>query len=75
MLLRILSVALLWFSVAHFEEGKKGLVKDVHRLVKLGIRLEDSPKGAFMLHHNSKSSLVVEVKSKQHLYPLLNNLK
>ena len=52
-------------SVAHVEEGKKELVKDVHRLSRLGVRLEDSMKGGFMNHHNSESSLVVEVKSKQ----------
>ena len=50
-------------------------MKDVHRLVLLGVRLEDSPNGGFMVHHNSDSSLVVEVKSKQHLDPLLMDLK
>ena len=54
-------------SVSHVEEYKKDLVKDVHRLARLGVRLEDSPSGGFMVHHNSESSLVVEVKSKQHL--------
>ena len=49
-------------------------MKDVHRLVLLGVRLEDSPNGGFMVHHNSDSSLVVEVKSKQHLDPLLMEL-
>ena len=42
-------------------------MNDVHRLAKLGVRLEDSPNGDFMVHLNSKSSLVVWVKSKQHL--------
>ena len=42
-------------------------MKDVHRLARLGVRLEDSPNGGFMVHHNSESSLVVEVKSKKHL--------
>ena len=50
-------------------------MKDVHRLARLGVRLEDSPNGGFMVHHNSNSSLVVEVKSKQHLDPLLMELK
>ena len=54
-------------SVSHVEETKKDLVKHVHRLSCLGVRLDDSPNGGFMLHHNSVSSLVVEVKSKQHL--------
>ena len=62
-------------SVAHVEEGKKELVKDVHRLSRLGFRLEDSPKGGFMVLHKSVSSFIVEVKSKKHLDPLLMELK
>ena len=54
-------------SVSHVEEAKKDLVRDVHRMARLGVRLEDSPDGCFMVHHNSESSLVVEVNSKQHL--------
>ena len=42
-------------------------MKDFRRLARLGVRLEDSLNGGFMVHHNSESSLVVEVKSKQHL--------
>ena len=59
----------------HVEKEKKELVKNVHRLARLGVRLKDSPNGGFMVHHNSDSSLVVEVKSKQHLDPLLMELK
>ena len=51
-------------SVSHVDEAKKYQVKDVHRFPRLGVRLEDSPNGGFMVHHNSESSLVVEVKSK-----------
>ena len=51
-------------SVSHVEESKKKLVKDAHMLAQLGVRFEDSPNGGFMVHHNSESSLVVEVKSK-----------
>ena len=47
-------------SVDHVEEGKKQLVKDVHRLARFGVRLEDSPKWGFMVHHNCASSLKVE---------------
>ena len=39
------------------------------------MRLEDSPNGSFMVHHNSNSSLVVKVKSKKNLDPLLMELK
>ena len=62
-------------TVYHIEEANKYLVKDVHRLDRLGVRLEDSPNGGFMVHHNSKSSLVVEVNSKQHLDQNLMMLK
>ena len=62
-------------SVSHVEEEKKKLVKYVHRLDSVGVRLEDSPNGGFMVHHNSDSLLVVEVKSKQHFDPLLMELK
>ena len=40
-------------SVSHVEEEKKELVKDVHVLDLLGVRLEDSPNGGFMVHHKS----------------------
>ena len=39
-------------SVSHIEEAKKDLMKDVHRLARLGVRLEDSLNGGFMVHHN-----------------------
>ena len=35
-------------SVCHVEEAKKDLVKDVHRLARLGVRFEDAPYGDFM---------------------------
>ncbi len=62
-------------SLSHVEEGKKDLVKDVDRLARLGVWLEDSPNGGFMIHQNSESSLVDEVKSKRHLYSSLMDLK
>ncbi|KAH0773702.1 hypothetical protein KY290_010839 [Solanum tuberosum] len=62
-------------SVAHVEDEKKELVHDVHRLARLGVQLVDSTKGGVMVHHNSKSSFVVDVKSKQHLDPILMELK
>ena len=54
-------------SVSHINEAKKHLVGDVHRFSRLGVRLEDSSDGAFMIHDNPKSSFMVEMKSKQHL--------
>ena len=62
-------------SVSHVEESKKDLVKDVHRIARLGVRLEHSPNCGFMVHHNSKLSLVVKVKSKQNLDKSLMELK
>ena len=54
-------------SVSQLDEAKKDLVKDVHRLSRVGVSLRDSPNGSLMVHINTKSSLVVEGKSKQHL--------
>ena len=62
-------------SMSHIEETKKDLVKYVHRLAILGVTLEDSTNDGFMVHHNSESSLVVEMKSKQHLDQPLMELK
>ena len=36
-------------------------------MTRLGIRLESSPDGGAIVHHNSELSLVVEVNSKRHL--------
>lgn len=54
-------------SVSHIDENKKDLVKDVYRLALLGVRLEHSLDGGFMVHKTSESSFVVKVKSNQHL--------
>ncbi|KAH0716653.1 hypothetical protein KY290_012914 [Solanum tuberosum] len=62
-------------SVSHVEEEKRELARDVHRLARLGVRVEDSSKGGVMVRHNSESSIVVDVKSKQHLDPILMELK
>ena len=40
-------------SVSHIDEAKIVLVKAVHRLARLGVRLEGSPNGDAMIHHNS----------------------
>ena len=61
--------------VSHVYEAKKYLLKDVHRLARLGLRLEYSPNGVIMVHHSFESSLIVEVKSKQHLDQPLMELK
>ena len=50
-------------SLSHIDEAKKYLVKDAHRLVRLGVILEHPLDGCFTVHNSSESSLVVEVKS------------
>ena len=60
---------------SHVEEVNKNLAKDVHRFSILGARLKDSPNGDFVVLHNSKSSLMVEVKYKKHLDLLLMEFK
>ena len=62
-------------SVTKVVDDKKELVKEFHRLDHFGVRLEDSPKGGFVVRHNSELYLVVGVKFKQHLDPLLMELK
>ena len=62
-------------SVSHIDEAKNDLVKEVHMLDRLELRLEGSPNRGSIVHHNSNSSLVVEVKSKQHLDQPLMELK
>ena len=55
--------ALSWMiigSVSHLDEAKKDLAREVHRL-------ESAPVRGVIVHQNSESSLVVEVKSNQHL--------
>lgn len=39
------------------------------------LQLVDSSKGGFLVHHSSQSSVVVDVMSKQHLEPILMELK
>ncbi|KAH0706325.1 hypothetical protein KY289_011401 [Solanum tuberosum] len=61
--------------VAHVEDEKKELVRDVHRLAQLGVQLVNSTKGGVMVHNGSESSFVMDVKSKQGLVPILVELK
>ena len=62
-------------SVSHVEEERKELAKDVHRLARLGVRLMSISDGGVMVQNGAKSSLVVEVKEKQHSDPILLELK
>ena len=40
--------------VSRVEEEKKDLLKDVHKLARSGVRLEESLNGGFMVHHTSE---------------------
>ena len=62
-------------SVSHLDEAKKDLPRELHRLARLGVRLESAPNGGALVHHSSESSLVVVVKSKEHLDQPLMELK
>ncbi|WMV25493.1 hypothetical protein MTR67_018878 [Solanum verrucosum] len=62
-------------SVAHLEEVKKELVRVVHRLARIGVRLVDSNKGGVMVHNGLESSFVSEVKAKQGLDPTFVELR
>ncbi|XP_069154646.1 uncharacterized protein [Solanum lycopersicum] len=63
-------------SVAHFEEERKELVKDVHRLAHLVVRLMSISDNGVTVQNGTNSSSVVEVKEKQDSDPIfleLNN--
>ena len=62
-------------SVSYIDEAKKDLAKEVHRRARLVVSLEGYPNWGAIVHHNSESSLVVEVKSKKHLDLALMELK
>ena len=57
-------------SIAHIDDGKKKLVKDVQRLHRLGVQLMASTNRGVSIHPSSKSSFVVEVYKGQHLDPV-----
>ena len=58
-------------SIAHVEEKRKNLVKDVHRLARLGVRLMIISDSGVTVQNGEESSLVVEVKEKQESDPIL----
>ena len=59
----------------HIDDEKKELVKDVHRLARLSVRLIDSTRGGVSVHPSFESSLVVEVEKVQHRNPMFMELK
>ncbi|WMV26144.1 hypothetical protein MTR67_019529 [Solanum verrucosum] len=61
-------------SVAHIEEKRRELAKDVHRLARLGVRLMSISDGGVTVQNGAEYSLVVEVKKKQDSDPILLEL-
>ena len=62
-------------SVAHVEEKRKKLAKDVHKLAHLGVCLMSISDSGVTVQNRAKSSLVVEVNEKQESDPILLELK
>ena len=62
-------------SVAHVEEERKELVKDVHRLARLGVRLMSISNSGETVQDMEESSLVVEVKENKDSDLILLELK
>ncbi|WMV42106.1 hypothetical protein MTR67_035491 [Solanum verrucosum] len=57
--------------LAHVEEEKKELSKDVHRLDRLGVCLMDTSDRGVIVQNGSESSLVVKVEEKRDSDPIL----
>ena len=62
-------------TVAHVEEKRKELVKDVQRLARLGVRAMSISANGVTVQNGEESSLVVEVKENQQSDPILLELK
>ncbi|WMV14614.1 hypothetical protein MTR67_007999, partial [Solanum verrucosum] len=62
-------------SVAHAEEERREVAKDVHRLARLGVRLMSISRGGVTVQNGAESFLVVKVKKKQDSDPILLELK
>uniref|UniRef100_A0A1U7Y735 Uncharacterized protein LOC104241801 n=1 Tax=Nicotiana sylvestris TaxID=4096 RepID=A0A1U7Y735_NICSY len=66
--------AIICMGLAHVEADKRTMMKEVHRLENLGVRLLDSEDGGVVLQNRAESSLVAEVKEKQFSVPYLLQL-
>jgi len=62
-------------NTAHVEEGKKELAKEVYKLSCLRVRLVDSSECGVVVINGGELSLVVEVKEKQDINPILLEFK
>ncbi|WMV50864.1 hypothetical protein MTR67_044249 [Solanum verrucosum] len=62
-------------SVAHVEEERKKLARDVHRLAHLGVHLMSISDGGVTVQNGAESSLVVRIKENQDSDLILLELK
>ena len=62
-------------NMSHVKEEKKYLSPDVNSIARLGVQLEYSLIGGIMILLNCELSIVVDVKSEQHLDRILMVLK
>ena len=62
-------------SIAHVEEERKDLVKDVHMLTRLGVRLISLSNYSVIVRNGAKSSLVVKAKESNSLIQSCLNLR
>ena len=62
-------------SVTHVEEERKEIVKDVHRLARLGVRLMSISNSGAAVQNGVEYYMVVRVKEKQDSDPILLELK
>ena len=70
----MLLVDYLWV-VPDVEEKRKKLVKDVHRLARLGVLLKSISYSGVTVQNGAELSLVVEVKEKKDSDSILLELK
>ena len=62
-------------SVAHVEEERKELVKDVQRLARLGVCLISISDNVVTVQNGAESSLVVKVKKSKTMIQFFLNLR
>ena len=62
-------------SVAHVEKQRKEIVKDVHRLARLGVRLMSISDSGVTVQNGVKSSFVVEVRKSKIVIQFCLNLR
>ena len=62
-------------SIAHVDDERKELVRDIHSLARLGVQLVDSTKGGVLVYNVCESSFIVHVKVKKCLDSMLVELK